>query len=372
MDNLLRLRHEFPSLDHSVHMISHSLGAMPRLARDRLLQFADQWSARSIRAWEEGWWEMPRSVGNLIARIIGAAEGEVVMQPNVSIAQAIVLSCFDWSAPRNHILSEQENFPTNLYLFHALQSDGAKLITVPHEQLLHSIDERTRLVCLSHVLFKSSYIQDVAAITSRAHQMGAMVVADIYQSAGSVPVDVRSWNLDFATGGSVKWLCGGPGAGYLYVRRDLWQSLEPKLTGWMAHRAPFQFDPGPIDYSPDAFRFLHGTPSIPALYAAQSGYELILEAGVDHIRAKSLRQTRLLIDLALERGFRINSPTDDRTRGGVVILDIPEGARITQQLLARDILLDHRPNAGIRIAPHFYTTDDECRLTIEEIAKLAV
>lgn len=375
MDELLAWRKEFPVLERSVHLISHSLGAMPRRTTERLAEYAEVWSTRSIRAWNEGWWAMPVTVGDLIGRIIGAGAGEVAMQPNVSVAMSIVLSCFDWSGPRNGIVTEEMNFPTNLYLQHAAEKLGARVVTVPSpdgisvplERMLAAIDGRTRLVSLSHVLFRSSWIQDVAAITRRAHEAGAMVVADIYQSAGSVPVDVREWGVDFATGGSVKWLCGGPGAGYLYVRRDRWRQLEPRVTGWMAHRAPFAFETGPIDYAADAFRFLHGTPAIPALYAAQSGYEIILEAGVGRIREKSLRQTARLIELAEEAGFPVHSPRQASERGGVVVVDVPRGAEVTEELLRRDFLVDHRPGAGIRIAPHFYTRDEELELVIREI-----
>ena len=377
-DPLLEWRKEFPALEQSVYMISHSLGAMPRRARERLAQYTDLWTARSIRAWSEGWWNMPVTVGNLIARIIGAPDGEVVMQPNVSIAQSIVLSCFDWRGPRNKIVTESLNFPSNNYIHHALERAGARVVTVPSpdgirvnlEDMLAAIDEQTQLVSISHVLFKSSFVQDVASIARRAHQMGARICVDIYQSAGSVPVDVRGWNADFATGGSVKWLCGGPGAGYLYVRRDLWPQLEPRVTGWMAHRDPFAFEPGPIQYAGDAFRFLHGTPAIPALYAAMSGFEIILAAGVANIRAKSVRQTQRLIEHAQAEGFRINGPLDFKERGGTVVIDVPDGARVTEELLRRDILVDYRPGAGIRVAPHFYTTDDECDVTIQSIRSL--
>jgi len=181
-------------------------------------------------------------------------------------------------------------------------------MTVPLDRMLAAIDDRTLLVSTSHVIFKSAYIQDLAAITRRAHEAGAYLVADIYQSAGTVPVNVRELDVDFATGGSVKWLCGGPGAGYLYVRRDLWPRLEPRVTGWVAHKRPFAFETGEIDYAPDAFRFLNGTPAIPALYAARSGYEIINEIGVENIRAKSLRQTNRLIELADEAGFGVNTP----------------------------------------------------------------
>ena len=378
-DPLLSWRKEFPALDKTVYLISHSLGAMPRRTRDQLNQYADVWSTRSIRAWEEGWWEMPIAVGNLIAKIIGAGEGEVTMHPNVSVCQSLIASCFDWCGPRNKIVSEGLNFPSNLYIHRRLESIGARVvtvashdgITVPLDKLLAAIDRETLLVSVSHVIFKSAFIQDLRAITERAHEMGALVVADIYQSAGTVPLNVRELGVDFATGGSVKWLCGGPGAGYLYVRRDLWPSLEPRLTGWMAHRNPFDFDDGPIQFAGDAYRFLHGTPNIPGLYAARSGYEIINEAGVENVRAKSVRQTSLLIDLVENAGYRINSPRDPAQRGGTVTVDVPNGHEITQELLRRDFLVDYRPGAGIRIAPHFYTKDEELELVVEEIQSLA-
>ena len=375
MDGLLSWRKEFPTLETTVHMISHSLGAMPRRTCDRLREYAEIWATRSIRAWEEGWWEMPVKVGDLIGGIIGAAPGEVVMQQNVSTCVAAVLSCFDWSKPRNKIVSEALNFPSNLYQCHALERLGARVVTVPSddgigvplERMLAAIDGETLLVFVSHVLFRSSFVQDLGAITRRAHEMGAMVLADIYQSAGTLPVDVHALGVDFASGGSVKWLCGGPGAGYLYVRRDLWGKLEPRFTGWMAHKRPFSFEAGAMDYAEDAFRFLNGTPAIPALYAACSGYEIIAEIGVECIREKSMRQTARLIELAQDAGFRINSPRNPAERGGTVVIDVPDGAEVTKELLRRNFLVDHRPGAGIRVAPHFYTSDEELDLTVHEI-----
>jgi kynureninase len=376
-DPLLAWRKEFPILANSVYMISHSLGAMPARARDRMNEFADMWQTRGIRAWEEGWWGMPVSVGDLIGRIIGAGEGEVTMQQNVSIAQWIVHSCFDWTAKRNKIVSESMNFPTNLYNFHEIS--GARLtfvasedgITIPLEKLLDAIDEETALVSVSHVLFRSSFKQDLAAIIAKAHRVGAMVCADIYQSAGTVPLNVRELGVDFAVGGSVKWLCGGPGNGYLYVRRDLWPSLRPRLTGWSAHRNPFAFADGPIDYADDAYRFQHGTPNIPAMYAGMAGYEIIGEVGVERIREKSQRQTQRLIELADEAGYRLNSPRDPQQRGGVVVMDVPNGYEVVKDLSKRDILVDYRPGAGIRVAPHFYTTDDEVETVMREIRATA-
>jgi kynureninase len=286
-----------------------------------------------------------------------------------------VLSCFDWTGGRNKIVSEGLKFPSNLYIYGELQRSGARLVTVPSpdgitvplDRLLAAIDEETQLVSVSHVIFRSSFLQDLQAITRRAHEAGAKVVADVYHSAGAVPLDVRAIGLDFATGGSVKWLCGGPGAGYLYVRRDLWPELRPRLTGWMAHQQPFAFAAGSMEYADDAFRFLNGTPNVPAMYAARSGYEIIGEVGVDRIRAKSMRQTARLIELADEAGFAVKCPRNPCERGGTVVLEVPRGDEVSKELSRRDVLVDHRPGAGIRIAPHFYSTDEELERTIREI-----
>jgi len=378
MDALLAWRDEFPILSHTTYMISHSLGAMPARAAKRVQEFTDTWASRGIRAWEEGWWEMPVTVGNLVGSIIGAGEGETVMHQNVSICQSVVTSCFDWSGRRNKLVTDGLNFPSNDYVYHGLSRQGAGVVTVPSpdgftlpvDLVLDAIDEETQLVSVSHVAFRSSYVQDVAAIVERAHTVGAMVIADLYQSAGTVPVNVRELNVDFATGGSVKWLCGGPGAGYLYVRRDLWSRLNPAATGWMAHEQPFGFEAGPIRYAENGYRFLNGTPNVPALYSARSGYEIINEIGVAAIREKSMRQTARLIALADEAGFRVNTCRDAERRGGVVTLDVPNGQDVTRELARREILVDYRPAAGIRVAPHFYTRDDELDFTVAEIQRI--
>lgn len=375
MDPLLSWRKEFPILAHTTYMLSHSLGAMPRRTSAALQQFADTWASRGCRAWEEGWWEMPVTIGDLIGAVIGAGKGDVVMQQNVSICQWIVTSCFDWRGPRNKLVTDGLNFPSNDYIYYGLQRQGARVcsvpspdgMTLPLELMLNAIDEETQLVSVSHVAFRSSFVQDLAAIVRRAHDVGALVIADIYQSAGILPLNVRELDVDFATGGSVKWLCGGPGAGYLYVRRDLWPKLEPVATGWMAHAAPFDFEGGPIDFAADAFRFLNGTPNVPAMYAARSGYEIINEIGVDPIREKSIRQTQRLIELADEAGLDVRSCRDPGMRGGVVILDVPNGKEVTRELARREVLVDYRPSAGIRIAPHFYTADEELDRTIGEV-----
>ncbi len=372
MDDLLRWRPEFPTLASTVHMISHSLGAMPARTGDRLAQFATEWRERSIRAWAEGWWDMPVTVGDLIGRIIGAGPGEVAMHQNVSVCQWIVLSCFDWTARRNKLVTDSLNFPSNFYIHHELERTGMRLVSVEAdpEAIVAAIDDETQLVSVSHVAFRSAQILPLEPIIAKAHQVGAHVLIDVYQSAGCLPLDVRALSVDFATGGSVKWLCGGPGAGYLYVRRDLWPHLRPAATGWQAHARPFEFEGGPIDYPDSIYRFLSGTPNVPALYSAMSGYEIVGEIGVDRIRVKSMRQTARLIELAEAAGFPSRSPADPARRGGTVVIDVPFGREVTAELLRRDVLVDFRPGAGIRIAPHFYTTDEELERTIGEMASV--
>lgn len=323
---------------------------------------------------------MPVTVGNSIGSIIGAGQGEVVMHQNVSICQWIVASCFDWRGKRNKLVTDGLNFPSNDYIYYGLEKQGARVVsvasadgmTLPLDAMLAAIDDETLLVSVSHVAFRSSYVQDLAAIIRRAHEVGAMVVADLYQSAGCLPVNVRELNVDFATGGSVKWLCGGPGAGYLYVRRDLWGQLQPAATGWQAHEQPFLFEGGPIKPADDAMRFLNGTPNVPALYSARSGYEIVREIGVEKIRAKSLRQTQLLMERADEAGIPVRTCREPNLRAGVVILDVPNGKEVTQELARREILVDYRPQAGIRIAPHFYTTDEEVEHTVQQLADISV
>jgi kynureninase len=377
-DRLLEWRPEFPILARTTYLVSHSLGAMPRGASVRLQEYAETWAARGVRAWAEGWWRMPLTVGDEVGQVIGAAPGSVAMHQNVSVCQALLLSCFDLGGRRNKIVYEDLNFPSVMYVYEAHRRLGARIvtvksedgITVPLERMLAAIDEDTLLVPLSHVVFKSGYAQDVAAVVRRAHEVGALVVADLYQSAGTVPVDVTAWDVDFATGGCVKWLCGGPGAGYLYVAPRLAATLEPRVTGWMAHERPFDFEPGPIDYARGASRFLHGTPAVPALYAARAGLEIVRTIGVPAIRRKSKRQVQLVLDLARERGIPTRTPDSPRERGGMVILDPPHAEAVTRELLRREILVDFRPGAGLRVSPHFYTTDDELRHVVEETASI--
>ncbi len=363
-------RDRFPILAETTYLISHSLGPMPAEAERRLADYARAWSTRGVRAWGEGWWELPITVGDQIGRIIGAPAGSTVMHQNVTIAEAIVLSCFSFEKPRNRIVYEEENFPSVRYLYQAQARRGAEIVVCADDAaIVDAIDERTLLVPISHVLFRTGAIQDVAAIVRRAHEVGAHVVLDAYQSAGTVPLDVTELDVDFAVGGSVKWLCGGPGAGWLYVRPDLAERLEPTLVGWQAHAQPFAFEPE-LAYAEGATRFLTGTPNVPALYAATAGYDLIEEVGVDRIRARSLEQTALLARLFGAAGFEAAGPRAPARRGGTVSIPLPEFEAVHRELGAREIVCDFRPGVGLRFGPHFFNTDAELEHAAQEALQI--
>jgi len=384
-DPLLQYRERFPILSRTKYLVSHSLGAMPAATRDALVEYADLWASRGVRAWGDRWWMMSIEVGDIIAPLIGAPAGSVVMLPNVTTAEAVVLSAFDYDTPRNRVVLVDGEFPSVRYIYDRLARRlGAEIVTVPHDssglgfdldRLLAAIDERTQIVPIGHILFESSYMIDVEAIAKRCREVGATLVLDVFQSAGIVPVDVTGWDVPIAVGGVLKWLCGGPGGSFLYVDPKLRPKLEPSFTGWMAHANPFGFEPPPMRFRDDALRFALGTPPIPALYAAREGPKVVAEASggdMNVIREKSLRQTQRIIDLADARGFELRTPRDSDRRGGSISVLMPHAKEVAFELNAEDIVCDFRPGAGVRFSPHFYTTDEEIEIafaTVDEILR---
>jgi kynureninase len=376
-DALLALRTEFPILSQTNYLISNSLGAVPRSVEASLQSYYETWSSRGVRAWEETWWMMVVELGDLVAPLIGAREGEVVFQPNVTCAHAVVFSAFDFAGARSGIVTDAMHFPSILYLIEQERRRGANVTVVPSDdaisvgtqRLIDAIDETTALVNVSHVFFKSAYVHDIAAIAAKARRVGAFTLIDGYQAVGTIPVDVRGLGIDAYIGGCLKWLCGGPGAAFLWVDPHARGKLEPKLTGWMAHQQPFRFAPK-LERREDAWRFLHGTPSIPALYAARPGLEIVNRIGIAAIRQKSLRQTDRLLALADHHGFRCTTPRPHGKRGGTVAIDVENGHEIARSLKSLDIVCDYRPGAGIRLSPHFYNRDDELDAAIDAIAEI--
>ncbi len=377
-DDLLPWRKEFPILEKTTYLISNSLGAMPRGVYDSLHEYCDTWAERGVRAWGDSWWDLAVNVGDLLAPILGTSLGEVSFHQNVTLAEAIVLSCFDFDKPRRKVVLTGMEFPSVVYLYEAQKRRGAEIclvesgdgITVNLQRLLDEIDETTLLVPLSHILFRSSYVMHAEAVIRKAHEVGAHVILDVYQSAGVFPIDVKSLRVDFVVGGCLKWLCGGPGAAFLYVRPELRNRLEPRLTGWMAHQDAFAFETGPVRFRDDAFRFLNGTPHIPCLYAVRPGLEILGKIGVARIRQKSMRQTAYLMDLAREQGFGLTVPEKPEERGGTVAVNPPFAYEISRELLRREFLVDYRPGAGIRVSPHFYTSDGEIEAVVAEMRKI--
>lgn len=377
-DPLLHWRAEFPILQDTNYLISNSLGAMPRAVYDSLRAYADTWATRGVRAWGEGWWDMNVRVGDKVAGIIGAPPNTVSMHQNISIAQGILLTCFDYSGPRNKVVIEEGIFPSVYYALSGMLPSNIEVemiksddgIRIDVQKIIDAIDERTLLVPISHVLFRSAYILDVKAVIEKAHSVGAIVILDGYHATGIIPVDVTELNVDFYLSGVLKWMCGGPGGVFLYARPDHLKTVQPKLTGWMAHKRPFAFEVDEIDFRDDAFRFLNGTPAIPSLYANEPGIDVIAQVGVDNIRRKSMRQTSLLIELALAAGYEVNSPMEPEQRAGTVSVNCSHSYEVSRELLARNVLVDYRPNVGIRIAPHFYNTDAEVHAVVDTIGSI--
>lgn len=348
---------------------------MPRSVPEKLAEYGRDWGELGVKAWQRGWWELPVTVGNEIAPLINAGDGEVVMMPNVTIAQTAVLSSIEFAKNRDTVVMTELDFPSVRYAYAEMaQRLGARVVVVPSDdgltidpdRLLTAIDDRTRLVAVSHVLFRSAYLMDADRICARAHEVGALVSLDSFHAIGVVPVDVKRSKVDFLTGGVLKWLCGGPGGCFLYVSPAVRDSLKPALTGWQAHSRPFAFEET-MEYTSGAFRWLNGTPVIPALYAAAEGPKILRRAGIDAIRAKSLRLTSRLIELADERGYDVKAPRDPAQRGGTIALDVPHAYEVTQHLVSRNVLVDYRVGAGIRIAPHFFTREEDLEEAIFEI-----
>ena len=378
MEDLARWRDEFPILSRTVYMISNSLGAMPRQTARHLAEYAETWATRGVRGWEDRWWEMPAEMGNRIAPILGAPAGTVSMHENVTTAQMVALSCVRPSASRRTIVCSEMDFPSMVYLYRAQQAAGFELRVVPAEsdlsvrtdRLVDAIDETTAVVAISHVLFRTSYIMEVEPVVRRAHDVGAAVILDTYQSAGIIPVDVGALGVDFAVGGCLKWLCGGPGNAFLYTRPDLMRQMKPAFTGWLSHKHPFDFDVDGGATRDDAMRMMNGTPAIPAYYAALAGLDIINAVGVDRIRARSRELSARLLARADEYGFTSAASRDPNRLAGTVAVDVPDALLVARTLKAREFIVDYRPPVGVRISPHFYNTPDEADRIMAEIESI--
>jgi len=376
-DSLLEYRKQFPALEDCVHLISHSLGCVPAKTQDDLGEFFELWRTKSITAWSDWLPEVDRAAAR-IAKVISTKPSTVTMMQNVSGVMAVLASCFDYTEERNKIVYEALMFPTVSYVWQAEERRGGKCVlveskdgtTIDADAVCAAIDEHTVVVPIQHVVFSSAFIQDVKKICDRARQVGAHVILDCYQSVGTLPIDVVDLGVSFACGGSVKYMCGGPGAAWLYVREDLIEKFAPRVTGWFGNEAPFAFTMPAQSYADNIWRYMGGTPAIAALYQSRAGQTIIVEIGVRKIRDKSLVMTQACIDWVDELGMKLNSPRPAEQRGGSVVFDFVGAADVCRELNRRRFFCDHRPTAGIRIAPHFYTKPSEIELFFGELKKI--
>jgi kynureninase len=363
---MTRMREQFPILADSTYLVSHSMGAAPLGAREALEAFWDQWASDGPEAWER-WLPRIGEIADGIGAIVGAAPGSVFLGPNVSILQAAIGSCIDFSGDRNEVVYESLQFPSLTYVWREWERYGAvnRIVdsddgrTIPTERILETITEKTALAVLSHAYYVSGAIADVRAIQAHCHQVGALLCVDAYQTTGIYPYDVTQWDLDLVTGGSHKWLCGGPGCAWIYVKPSLARELRPALTGWMAHERPFAFEPSPIVYAESMYRFGHGTPTIPGYVVAAPGHEMIRTIGVPQIREHNIRLTEKIVAMSLDRGLVVKTPLEPERRTGWIGIDFDGSEAACRQLVAQRVYVDYRPSCGIRLSPHFYTVDDE-------------
>ncbi|MGH2739070.1 MAG: aminotransferase class V-fold PLP-dependent enzyme [Actinomycetota bacterium] len=377
--NLEGYREEFPVVARKAYLISASLGPLSLRSKRYLDEYLGAWEEMGAPepVWFEHIFPRIRRVKQLFADLVGADPTELAITTNVSLALSSIVSCLDFEGQRNRIVTTDLDFPTEVQVFRAQERRGAEVVvlgspdglTVPLEAFAAAIDERTALVCVNRVLYRSSALLDAAEICRLAREAGALSVVDDFHGAGVIPVDVHTLGCDFYTTGVLKWLCGGPGLAFLYAREELLTELEPTVTGWWGQREPFAFGLD-LDFHPTARRLETGTHPAPVPYIAQGGLEIIAEAAPRRIRARQGELTDLVIERADAAGLPVRTPRDRAARGGVVNVGVgPSAAKIAEELYARDVCVDARQD-GLRIAPHFFNTEADIGRLFDELASL--
>jgi kynureninase len=359
-------RDDFPILATSTYLVSHSMGAAPLQARAALDAYWEEWAADGPEAWER-WLPRIAEIADGIGSLFGAPAGSTFLGPNVSVLQAAIATCIDFRRERNEVVYESLQFPSLTYVWREWERYGAVVRVVPSddgrtiatERIVETITEKTAIAVISHAYYVSGALADVRAIQAHCRRVGALLCVDAYQTTGVYPYDVVEWDLDLVTGGSHKWLCGGPGCGWVYLRPSLLEQFRPAVTGWMAHARPFAFEAAPIAHAPSMYRFGNGTPTIPGYVVAQPGHATIASIGVPRIRAHNVRLTEKIAAMALERGLQVTSPLDAQRRTGWIGIDFDDAREACRRLIERRVFVDYRPGCGIRVGPHFYTTEIE-------------
>lgn len=359
-------RDDFPILATSTYLVSHSMGAAPLQARSALDAYWSDWAADGPEAWER-WLPRIAEIADGIGAIVGAPAGSTFLGPNVSVLQAAIATCIDFRSRRNEVVYESLQFPSITYVWREWERYGAvpRVVasddgrSVATERIVAAITEKTAIAVISHAYYVSGALADIRTIQARCRDTGALLCVDAYQTTGIYPYDAVEWDLDLVTGGSHKWLCGGPGCGWIYLKPSLLERFRPAVTGWMAHARPFAFEAAPTVYAPSMYRFGHGTPTIPGYVVAEPGHAMIRSLGVGRIREHNVRLTQKIVAMALERGLRVNSPLEPERRTGWIAIDFEGAEEACRRLIERRVFVDYRPGCGIRIGPHFYTDDVE-------------
>lgn len=371
---LARFRSEFPIFRDKIYLNTCSLGALGERTRTRVAGFLDLWQARGASAWYDVWWEALGELRARYAQLIRASAEEIALAPSISVAIATVAEALDYRTRRKVVVTSLD-FPTVAYQWLAKRPRGVELVvvespdqvSVPVEAIARAVDERTALVATSHVYFRSGAIQDIARVAAAAHAKGALCLIDAYQSVGQVPVDVRAAGVDFLTAGGLKWLLGGPGIVFLYVRAELARTLEPGIAGWFSHRDQFAFEPRTLELHDDARRFELGTPALAAVYAQLGGLDYIDEIGVPAIRRATAALVEDLVAGARARGLEPQVAPRAEDRSGIVMLPAADPAGAVRHLAAGGIVVDARPG-HVRFSPFFYNLQDDHVAALERLA----
>jgi len=374
-------RDEFPVLAHKTYLISASLGPVSRRSKAYLAEYLDAWGTKGApdHVWFEDIFPRMRALKASFSALAGCDPGEVALTTNISIALSTIASSLDLSGQRRTVILSELDFPTDGHVWIAwARKTGAEItwlrsadgLTIPIEEYERAIDDRTALVMVNRVLYRSSAIVDAKAVCAIARHRGALSFVDDYHGLGILPLDLHDLGCDVYAAGVLKWMLGGPGLAFLYARRELLPSLEPAVTGWFGTREPMSFDTEHLEYHPTARRLEHGTPPAPVFFLAQGGIDIISEVGPAEIRARQGGLTDHVIARADEAGLEVRTPRDRDLRGGVVNVKVgPEAEKICHELLARDVCTDYRGD-GLRISPHFFNTEDDIDRCFAELRAL--
>ncbi len=370
-------RKEFPILEHKIYLNSCSLGALSIRSRDYILSFLKNWDDFGASAWYTLWMKELEIVRHMVARLINADSGEIALGHSISSLFGTIASCFEFH-DRNRVLVSELDFPSANYQWLARKKRGVETVVlssddgihIPIERYRGALNDRTALISTSHVFYGTGHIQDVPSVQKAAREHGALCLFDAYQSTGQIPLDVKAMNIDMLASGGLKWLLGGPGITFLYIRNDLIRTFEPAAAGWFGTKNQFDFKPVTIEFQDNAQRFETGTPSIASVFALKGGLEIILEIGVETVHRITKQLTEELIDMLEKGGFSLRISSDPDNRSAIVVIQHENAKKAAGALKEQNIIVDYR-NEFIRVSPFFYNTPGDLETFLNVLRKVS-